>query len=228
MNADPDPLWVGLAQNQTSLTFHVDPRRNGRVVQGERRRGRVSHPVRLTGRAVGVPGARRPASASSSRTAEPGRQSRHVSRRRSSGTSRGPSSRSTRSASTASTPGVGSACGRSAAAFHVVIEIGLEQYVRGSPRCRPTGTPPRSRPRRSPPAPTGSVRRLRWGDAGENGDALTNDRKIACWCQLYSTVVDQNYVGYWPRTGCATSPGSRPSRPPPVGSSPIPKRHSSR
>jgi SpoIID/LytB domain protein len=77
----------------------------------------------------------------------------------------------------------------------VSLEIGIEDYVNGIGEV-PSSWPTASLQAQAIAARTYGVRQaLRWGDAGEGGDALDPGRKAQCWCQLVSTVADQNYVG---------------------------------
>lgn len=84
--------------------------------------------------------------------------------------------------------------------FHVVLEVGIEDYVYGIGEV-PSTWPTEALQAQAIAARTYGMRQaLRWGDAGEGGDALDSGRKAQCWCQLYASVVDQNYVGYGKET----------------------------
>ncbi len=79
--------------------------------------------------------------------------------------------------------------------FHISLEIGVEDYVYGIGEV-PSSWPTAALQAQATAARTYGVRQaLRWGDAGDGGDSLDASRKAACWCQLYATVVDQNFVG---------------------------------
>jgi SpoIID/LytB domain protein len=197
MNADPEPLWVGLAQNQTSLAFRT---LGGTADLCKANDGEGECPTQFAspgeqwefralgggqcqffrgGSPIGNPGTCR----ASIEWNQPGTVIRID-----------------------SLGGREYAWGRIrmrpvGAAFHVVIELGVEQYVRGIAEIPPDWHPGALQAQAIAARTYGIRQALRWGDAGENGDALSNDRKIACWCQLYSTVVDQNYVGYWSEDG---------------------------
>ena len=84
--------------------------------------------------------------------------------------------------------------------FHIVLEVGIEDYVYGIGEV-PSTWPTEALRAQAIAARTYGVRQaLRWGDAGDGGDALDAGRKAQCWCQLYASVVDQNYVGYGKET----------------------------
>lgn len=197
MNNEPDPLWVGLAQNQTSLRFHVD---GGVASLCKANDGEGDCPTQFAspseqwefralgggqcqffqnGNPVGNPGTCR----GSIEWGQPGTV-----------------------ITLDSVGGREYAWGRLrmrpvGSAFHVVLEIGVEDYVRGIAEMPPDWHPTALQSQAIAARTYGVRQALRWGTAGENGDELTNDRKIACWCQLYSTVVDQNFVGYWAEDG---------------------------
>jgi SpoIID/LytB domain protein len=201
MNADADPLWVGLAQNQTSLTFEA----LGGVAQlckandgegecptqfaspGEqwefRALGGGQCQFFQNGNPVGNPGTCR----GSIEWNQPGTviKLNGLNREQAWGRLR--------------MRPIGSS-------FHVVVEISVEQYVRGIAEMPPDWHPTALQAQAIAARTYGVRQALRWGDAGEGGDALTNDRKIACWCQLYSTVADQNYVGYYAEDGVRDVP----------------------
>jgi len=197
MNADPDPLWIGLAQNQMSLKFHVD---GGVAELCKANDGEGECPTQFASpgeqwefRALG--GGQCQFFQNNNPVGNPG-------------TCRG-SIEWGQPGTVITLDSVGGreyAWGRIrmrpvGSAFHVVIEVGLEDYVRGIAEM-PPDWPSAALQAQAIAARTYGVRQaLRWGDAGENGDSLTNDRKIGCWCQLYSTVADQNYVGYWAEDG---------------------------
>ena len=201
INADPEPLWVGLAQNVTSLTFQAI---GGDAFLCKANDGEGECPTQIAspgqqwefralgggqcqffqnGAPVGNPGSCR----GSIEWNQPGTvlKLNGLDRELAWGRLR--------------MRPIGSA-------FHVVVEIGVEQYVRGIAEIPPDWHPAALQAQAIAARTYGIRQALRWGDAGENGDALTNDRKIACWCQLYSTVVDQNYVGYYAEDGVRDIP----------------------
>ncbi len=188
---DPDPLWIGLSQNRTSLQFHMH---NGAAGLCKANDGEGTCPTQtanadenwefralgggacqffLEGTAVGNPGTCRAtiewdnATGASVHLPELSREyARGTLRIRPAG-----------------------------AGFHVSLEIGIEDYVYGIGEV-PSSWPTASLQAQAIAARTYGVRQaLRWGDAGEGGDALDSGRKAQCWCQLVSTVADQNYVG---------------------------------
>lgn len=189
--ADPEPLWIGLSQNRTSLQFHMH---NGSAGLCKANDGEGACPTQtagadenwefralgggacqffLEGAAVGNPGSCRAtvewdnASGASVHLPELSREyARGILRIRPAGEG-----------------------------FHVSLEIGIEDYVYGIGEV-PSSWPTAALQAQAIAARTYGVRQaLRWGDAGEGGDALDPGRKTQCWCQLYATVVDQNYVG---------------------------------
>lgn len=191
MVTDPDPLWIGLSQNRTSLAFHTH---NGPAGLCKANDGEGACPTQtanadeswefralgggacqffLGGAAVGNPGTCRAtiewdnASGASVHLSDLSREYKR-------GTLR------------IRPAGEG---------FHVSLEIGIEDYIYGIGEV-PSSWPTSALQAQAIAARTYGVRQaLRWGDAGEGGDALDSGRKAQCWCQLYATVVDQNYVG---------------------------------
>ncbi|HVR33238.1 MAG TPA: S-layer homology domain-containing protein [Acidimicrobiia bacterium] len=201
MNADPDPLWIGLAQTQTSLTFESvgGVARLCKANDGEgecptqfaspgeawefRALGGGQCQFFQNGNPVGNPGTCR----GSIEWDQPGTviKLNGLNREMAWGRLR--------------MRPIGSS-------FHISLEVGVEQYVRGIAEIPPSWHPAALQAQAIAARTYGVRQALRWGDAGENGDNLTNDRKIACWCQLYSTVVDQNYVGYYAEDGAQDVP----------------------
>lgn len=202
INADPDPLWVGLAQNVSSLTFRVV---GGTAALCKANDGEGECPTQ---------------------TAQPGEQwefkalgggqcqfFRDGVAIGNVGTCRGSIEWSPQPGTVLQLPSLNRelAWGRLRMrpignAFHVVVEVGVEQYVRGIAEMPPDWHPVALQAQAIAARTYGVRQALRWGDAGENGDSLTIDRKIACWCQLFSTVVDQNYVGWWAEDGVGDVP----------------------
>ncbi len=188
---DPQPLWIGLSQNRTSLQFHMHNGAAGlcKANDGEgvcptqtanaeenwefRALGGGACQFFLAGAAVGNPGTCRATiewdntSGASVHLPELSREyARGILRIRPAGEG-----------------------------FHVSLEIGVEDYVYGIGEV-PSSWPTAALQAQAIAARTYGVRQaLRWGNAGEGGDALDPGRKAQCWCQLYATVVDQNYVG---------------------------------
>lgn len=191
MVADPAPLWIGLSQNRSSLQFRAD---GGNASLCKANDGEGACPTQtatpgqnwefralgggacqffLEGIAVGNPGTCRATiewvNGSGTSVTLP-----ELSKSYARGTLR------------IRPAGEG---------FHVSLEIGVEDYVYGIGEV-PSSWPSAALQAQAIAARTYGVRQaLRWGDAGEGGDALDPGRKAQCWCQLYSTVVDQNYVG---------------------------------
>jgi stage II sporulation protein D (peptidoglycan lytic transglycosylase) len=76
--------------------------------------------------------------------------------------------------------------------FHVVLEIGIDDYLYGLGEM-PSHWPNEALRAQAIAARTYGVRQaLRYGSA----EALDPARRVACWCHLFSTVVDQAYVGW--------------------------------
>ena len=76
--------------------------------------------------------------------------------------------------------------------FHVVLEIGIEPYLYGLGEM-PSDWHPQALQAQAIAARSYGVRQaIRYGPA-ENFDV---SRQTACWCHMYSTIVDQAYVGW--------------------------------
>ncbi len=191
---DPDPLWIGLHQNQTSLRFQVE---NGSADLCKAGDGEGECPTQfaqagetwefrslgggacqffLEDVAVGNPGT---CSASITWTEQPNTRVSFL--------------------DTGRTYARGTLRIRPAAAdtFHVMLEIGLEDYLYGIGEM-PSYWPMEALKAQAIAARTYGVRQtLRWGPE----EALDGSRKNQCWCQQYGTVVDQNYVGWSKESG---------------------------
>lgn len=192
---DPDPLWVGLAQNRASLKFHVHGSSGSTAGLCKANDGEGQCPTQLAqpgeawelralgggscqffknGSAVGNPGSCR---AAIEWQPQPG-VSVHlddIGREYARGTIR--------------IRPVG-------ANFHVSLEIGIEDYVKGIGEV-PSSWPAEALRAQAIAARTYGVRQmLRWGPE-EQFDA---SRRQQCWCQVYSTVADQNYIGFGKET----------------------------
>lgn len=202
MNADPDPMWIGLAQNQTSLTFQAV---GGVAELCKANDGEGECPTQFAS-----PGEQWEFRALGGGQCQFFQNANPVGNV---GSCRASIEWGTQPGTVIKLNGLNRemAWGRIrmrpvGSAFHVVIEIGVEQYVRGIAEMPPDWHPAALQAQAIAARTYGIRQALRWGDAGENGDNLTNDRKIACWCQLYSTVADQNYVGYWAEDGAGDIP----------------------
>ncbi|MGQ0849206.1 MAG: SpoIID/LytB domain-containing protein [Actinomycetota bacterium] len=76
--------------------------------------------------------------------------------------------------------------------FHVILEMGIEDYIYGLGEM-PSDWHPQALQAQAIAARTYGIRQaLRYGPE----EALDASRRSQCWCQLYSTVVDQAYVGW--------------------------------
>ncbi|MDX1450072.1 MAG: SpoIID/LytB domain-containing protein, partial [Acidimicrobiia bacterium] len=203
MNSDPDPLWVGLAQNQTSLRFHVD---GGPAPLCQAGDGLGECPTGVEA----LPGEAWELRSIGGGLCQFYRNGAAI-------PSTGQCRAAIEWAQGSSVITLDSVGGREytwgrlrirpvGSAFHVVLEIGVEQYVRGIAEMPPDWHPAALQAQAIAARTYGVRQALRWGDAGENGDALDSGRKVACWCQLYSTVADQNYVGYWAEDGVKDVP----------------------
>ena len=191
---DPDPLWIGLQQNKTSLRFGVENGAAGLCKAGDgegecptqsalpgeawefRALGNGACQFFREGAAVGNPGT---CSASITWTDQPNTRVSFLDTGRiyARGTLRiRPSG---------------------ADAFHVMLEVGLEDYVYGIGEV-PSSWPMEALKAQAIAARTYGLRQtLRWGPEA----ALDSSRKANCWCQQYGTVVDQNYVGWSKESG---------------------------
>lgn len=196
MLTDPEPLWIGIGQNWSFMQFHMD---NGSADLCKANDGEGECPTQtanpgenwefralgggacqffLNGGAVGNPGTCRATiewdneSSAVLSLPEISRQYKHgILRIRPAGEG-----------------------------FHISLEVGIEDYVYGIGEV-PSTWPTEAVRAQAIAARTYGIRQaLRWGDAGEGGDALDAGRKASCWCQLYASVVDQNYVGYGKET----------------------------
>lgn len=201
MNADPDPLWVGLAQNQTSLTFEA--------VGGVARLCKANDGEGECPTQFASPGEKWEFRALGGGQCQFFRNGNPVGNV---GTCRG-SIEWDQPGTVIKLNGLNRelAWGRLrmrpvGSNFHVVVEIGVEQYVRGIAEMPPDWHANALQAQAIAARTYGVRQALRWGDAGENGDSLDSGRKVACWCQLYSTVVDQNYVGYYAEDGVQDIP----------------------
>lgn len=188
MRTDPDPLWIGLAQNQTVLRFHVH---NGSAGLCKANDGEGTCPTQTAntgenwefralgggacqffreGVAVGNTGTCRAA-------IEWGNQPNtqvHLS-------------------------DLGKEFGRGVIrirplgnAFHVSLEIGVDDYIYGIGEV-PSSWPSETLKAQAIAARSYGVRQaLRYGPE----PSFDGARQAQCWCQLYATVIDQNYTGY--------------------------------
>ena len=76
--------------------------------------------------------------------------------------------------------------------FHVVLEIGMEPYLYGLGEV-PSSWPTAALEAQAIAARTYALRQaLRYGPE----ESLDVTRQATCWCQLFSTVADQAYVGW--------------------------------
>ena len=191
---EADPLWIGLHQSQTSLRFRVENGSAGLCKAGD---GEGECPTQLAqqgenwefrslgggacqyfreGTAVGNPGT---CSASITWTDQPATRVSFL--------------------DTGRTYARGTLRMRPAGAggFHVILEIGLEDYLYGIGEV-PSSWPMEALKAQAIAARTYGVRQtLRWGPE----PALDASRKAQCWCQQYGSVVDQNYVGWSKESG---------------------------
>ncbi len=91
-----------------------------------------------------------------------------------------------------------------ASGFHVALEIGLEQYLYGLGEM-PSSWPSAALQAQAIAARAYAVYRLLGNEKPElataNDAGLSDARKAACWCHIYSTVKDQSYVGYAKEAG---------------------------
>ncbi|MGH8928593.1 MAG: SpoIID/LytB domain-containing protein [Acidimicrobiia bacterium] len=189
ITADPDPFWIGLLQNLTTFHFRVD----GGGVAGlcKANDGEGACPTQFAqpgevwefralgggacqffraGVAVGNPGTCQAAVtwdfASGTRifVADNGRSyARGVIRIRPAG-----------------------------AGFHVVLEVGIEEYLYGLGEM-PSDWHPQALQAQAIAARTYGVRQaIRWGPE----EVFDASRRSQCWCHMFSSVVDQAYVGW--------------------------------
>lgn len=193
LRSDPAPLWIGVAQNQASLRFTMV---NGSAGLCKANDGEGTCPTQtanpgedweirtlgdgrcqffLAGAPVGNPGDCR---ATIEWTGQPDVRIRF--------------------------PDLGKEYARgsirirpagpdpAAAGIHVVLEVGIEDYVYGIGEV-PSSWPAAALQAQAVAARTYGIRQaLRWGPES----SFSSSRQTQCWCQLYATVVDQNYVGW--------------------------------
>jgi SpoIID/LytB domain protein len=185
--ADPDPLWIGLLQNRTSFNFRVDGAGSAGLCKANDGEGACPTQFAAPGEtwefralgggacqffnagvAVGNPGTCQAAITWDFGTRifaiDNGRSyARGIIRIRPAGDG-----------------------------FHVVLEIGIDDYLYGLGEM-PSDWHPQALQTQAIAARTYGVRQaIRYGPA-ENFDI---SRQTACWCHMYSTVVDQAYVGW--------------------------------
>lgn len=194
MRADPTPLWIGLAQNQTSFPFSVQ---GGTAALCKANDGEGTCPTQFAnpgeswefralgggscqffknGSAVGNVGTCR---ASIEWSPQPAVVINALGRQYARGTIR--------------IRPVG-------AGFHVSLQIGLEEYLYG------IGEMPSSWPAAALQAQAIAARTYGVRQALKQGPetSFSSTRQSQCWCHLYASVVDQNYVGYGKETGDLT------------------------
>jgi len=189
LRSDPEPLWIGLLQNQASLRFTmvngaaglckandgegVCPTQTAQA--GEDWELRVLPDGRcqffLAGTAVGNPGDCR---ATIEWAGQPNVRIRFPDTGR----------EYARGKIRIRPSGIGS--------LHVVLEVGLEDYLYGIGEV-PSSWPTAALQAQAVAARTYAVRQaLRQGPEA----SFPASRQTQCWCHLYATVVDQNYVGW--------------------------------
>lgn len=191
LRSDPQPMWIGLAQNQSVFAFSMVGGPSGlcKANDGEgacptqtanpgeswefRALGGGACQFFKAGAAVGNPGT---CQASIEWSGQP----------------------------TTYVSALGKHLGRgilkirpAGAGFHVSLQIGLEDYING------IGEVPSSWPAAALQAQAIAARTYGVRQALVHGPeaSFTQTRKVQCWCQLYATVVDQNYSGYGKETG---------------------------
>lgn len=86
-----------------------------------------------------------------------------------------------------------------ASGFHVALEVGLEEYLYGIGEM-PSTWPSAALQAQAIAARTYAVHRVLGNEqpsqATANDAGFSESRKAACWCHIYASVADQNYVGY--------------------------------
>ena len=199
MLTDPDPLWIGLAQNQTSLRFQVQNGQAGLCKAGDGE-GECLPP--LNGTQFAAPGENWEFRTLGSGACQFFNEGVAVGNP---GTCRGSITWLDQPDTRVFFPDTGRTYARGTlkirpngpAAFHVLLEIGLEDYIYGIGEV-PSSWPMEALKAQAIAARTyGARQALRWGpEAG-----FTAGRQGQCWCQLFSTVADQNYVGWSKESG---------------------------
>ena len=187
--ADPDPLWIGLLQNRTSFNFRVDGAGSAGLCKANDGEGVCPTQFAAAGEtwefralgggacqffkagvAVGNPGT---CQAAITWDFAAGTRIFSIDNGRS----------YARGVIRIRPVGEG---------FHVVLEIGIEPYLYGLGEM-PSDWHPQALQAQAIAARTyGARQAIRYGPA-ENFDV---SRQIACWCHMYSTIVDQAYVGW--------------------------------
>jgi SpoIID/LytB domain protein len=193
LRADPDPLWIGLDQNRTSLRFHVEgpgPAGLCKANDGEgacptqyaqsgeswefRALGGGACQFFRAGLAVGNPGSCRAYIQWSDQ----------------------PTTRVFLEDLGYSYPRGTIRIRPSGDAFHVVLEVGIEDYLYGIAEM-PSDWPAAALQAQALAARTYGVRQaLKWGAE----EAFSASRQSQCWCHLYDSTADQVYVG-WTKEG---------------------------
>ena len=199
MLTDPDPLWIGLAQSQTSLRFQVQNGQAGLCKSGDGE-GECLPP--LNGTQFAGPGENWEFRALGNGACQFFKEGLAVGNP---GTCRGSITWLDQPNTRVFFPDTGRTYARGTlrmrpngpASFHVALEVGIEDYVYGIGEV-PSSWPMEALKAQAIAARTYGVRQaLRWGP--EPG--LTAARQAQCWCQLFSTVADQNYVGWSKESG---------------------------
>jgi len=189
MVSDPDPLWIGFLQNRTSFNFRVDGVGNAGLCKANDGEGICPTQFAQPGevwefRALG--GGNCQFFRATLPVGNPGTCQASITWDFAAGTK-------IFAVDNGRTYARGAIRIRPVGAgFHVVLEIGIEEYIYGLGEM-PSDWHPQALQAQAIAARTYGVRQaIRYGPA-ENFDAT---RQSQCWCHLYSSVVDQAYVGW--------------------------------
>ncbi len=187
--SDPDPLWIGFLQNRTSFNFRVDGIGSAGLCKANDGEGTCPTQMALPGeawefRALG--GGACQFFKAGAAVGNPGTCQAAITWDFSAGTR-------IFAADNGRTYARGAIRIRPAGnGFHVVLEIGIEDYIYGLGEM-PSDWHAQALQAQAIAARTYGVRQaIRYGPA-ENFDVA---RRSACWCHLFSSVVDQAYIGW--------------------------------
>ncbi len=185
---DPAPLWIGLAQEQTLLKFHVHGPGTAQLCNTDDSEGECPTQIAVTGetwefRALG--GGTCQFFHSGQPVGNPGGCQAEIIWEDQPETRIHLDDHGEYGRGTIRMRPV-------AQGFHVLLQIGIEEYVYGLGEM-PSDWHHEALEAQAIAARTYGLRQaLRWGS--ESG--LSSSRRAQCWCQLYDSTVDQAYVGW--------------------------------
>lgn len=189
LRAEPAPMWVGLAQNLTSLKFHVHGPGSVGLCKANDGEGECPTQVAVANqawefRALG--GGACQFFANEAPVGNPGSCRAEIAWLDQPNTRVHLEGHGEYSRGTIKLRPVGDG-------FHAVLQIGLEEYLYGLGEM-PSDWHPEALKAQATAARTYAVRQaLKYGPE----PALSASRRVQCWCQIYDSTVDQAYVGWY-------------------------------